>query len=205
MPARSETCQVFLWGERGFSSATNNVPSPLAPPARGEGRPRLAGVGEGALAAELNAALRSGPRRFEVQDFARIGDTWKQGVRFRIAEVSPYEKSGPSWVGTRPWLVVRRCALACNLAKLAHAAVRRRHSRTPVSRAPSPTSASPRVPESAPSHRLSNVPRRLMLGQRFASRDSEHTLRPAGWGEAHNREASGAAAARSASSRLCLE
>ena len=65
-------CQVFLWGERGFSSATDNVPSPLAPPARGERRPRLAGVGEGALATELNAALRSGPRRFEVQDFASL-------------------------------------------------------------------------------------------------------------------------------------
>ena len=50
----------------------------------------------------------------------RIGEeTWKQGVRFRIAEIPPYyEKSGPSWLGTRRWLVVRRCTLAGNLAKL---------------------------------------------------------------------------------------
>ena len=138
----------------------------------------------------------------------RIGEeTWKQGVRFRIAEIPPYyEKSGPSWLGTRRWLVVRRCTLAGNLAKLAHAAVRRRHSRTPVPLALLPRQAPPpRVPESAPSHRLSNVPRRLILGQRFASRDSEHTFQPAGWGEAHSREVSGEAAARSASSRLCLE
>ena len=50
----------------------------------------------------------------------RIGEeTWEQGVRFRIAEIPPYyEKSGPSWLGTRRWLVVRRCTLAGNLAKL---------------------------------------------------------------------------------------
>ena len=120
----------------GLAGPRNHEQGIVPPtPAQGE-RGDCEAVGEGALAAELNAALRSGPRRFEVQDFARIGDTWKQGVRFRIAEVSPYEKSGPSWLGTRRRLVVRRCTLRRQPCP-ARSDFRRRPSRTPISRAPS--------------------------------------------------------------------
>src|SRR6266568_2147693 len=99
MRARSEQmCQVIL-GERGFNSATDASPHPRPPPAplpqgeRGESLVRLHVAASATvadpllqgrtakrwvrlLAAELKKAIfRSGPRRLEVEDLARLDGT----------------------------------------------------------------------------------------------------------------------------------